>query len=253
MDNDTAASFADLPSPVAGAPMAIPVSAAQDPLRSAPQQSLSFTWRERCELFAAFGWTFSVIAMVQAVNVGQGRLALLSIPFIAVFSAAFSHFAEFTPADDLDPPTGMTDQDLDELIDEVDRLQGLLPARSPRPPQPYERPDDDDDDFTRLVRDALDELPHSMQEVLAEGVPVIVSDDGHTFHPSGPPLYGYYEGGTVIGDHFPTRILVFRDTLVEDYGHDPDELRRQVQITVRHELAHHLGEMSEHRIRELGL
>ncbi|MFN2446685.1 MAG: metallopeptidase family protein [Vicinamibacterales bacterium] len=131
------------------------------------------------------------------------------------------------------------------------RLQGPLPARSQRPPQPCECPDDDHDDFTRLVRDTLDELPHFPQKALAD-VPVIVSDDGHTFHPCGPALYGPYEGGTVIDSPFPSRILIFRDTLVADYGHDPDELRRQVTITVRHELAHHLGEMSEHRIRELG-
>lgn len=252
MDNDAAASSADFASPVAGAPMTIAVFAAQGPLRSAPEQPLAFTRLERCEIFTAFACTFSVLAMFQALFAGQGRLALLSIPFIAVFAAAFWHFAEFTPAADLGPPTGMTDQDLDELIDEVDRLQGLLPSRSQRPPQPCECPDDDDDDFARLVRDALDELPPFIKEVLAD-VPVIVSDEGHTFHPRGQPLYGWYEGGTVIDYPFPTRIFVFRDTLTEDYGHDPDELRRQVTITVRHEVAHHLGEMSEHRIRELGL
>jgi predicted Zn-dependent protease with MMP-like domain len=40
---------------------------------------------------------------------------------------------------------------------------------------------------------------------------------------------------------------------MDDFGDDPDELRRQVAITVRHELAHHLGERSERRIRALGL
>jgi predicted Zn-dependent protease with MMP-like domain len=52
---------------------------------------------------------------------------------------------------------------------------------------------------------------------------------------------------------YSTRIFIFRDTLVEDYGHDPDALRKEVARTVRHELAHHLGETRERRIAELGL
>ena len=37
------------------------------------------------------------------------------------------------------------------------------------------------------------------------------------------------------------RIVIFRDTLRRDFGHDPDLLRDQVTRTVRHELAHHVG------------
>ncbi len=37
-----------------------------------------------------------------------------------------------------------------------------------------------------------------------------------------------------------------------EFGDDPDELRRQVKITVRHEMAHHFG-ADERRVRELGL
>src|SRR5215217_848108 len=53
-------------------------------------------------------------------------------------------------------------------------------------------------------------------------------------------------------DDFPDRIIIFRDTLLRDFGHDPDELRAQVTRTVRHELAHHLG-ADELGVRELGL
>ena len=48
------------------------------------------------------------------------------------------------------------------------------------------------------------------------------------------------------------RIVIFRDTLRRDFGHDPELLRARVTRTVRHELAHHLG-WDEHGIRELGL
>lgn len=62
-----------------------------------------------------------------------------------------------------------------------------------------------------------------------------------------------YRGGTVRNRSYPSHFYTFRDTLMDDFGDDPDELRRQVAITVRHELAHHLGERSERRIRALGL
>ena len=50
----------------------------------------------------------------------------------------------------------------------------------------------------------------------------------------------------------PDRIVIYRDTLRRDFGHDPDELRAQVVRTVRHELAHHLG-WDELGVRDLGL
>ena len=50
----------------------------------------------------------------------------------------------------------------------------------------------------------------------------------------------------------PDQIIIFRDTLRRDFGHDADLLREQVTITVRHELAHHLG-ADELGVRDLGL
>ena len=64
--------------------------------------------------------------------------------------------------------------------------------------------------------------------------------------------YGLYQGDTVARDDHPDRIVIFRDTLLRDFGDDPDELRAQVTRTVRHELAHHLG-ADELGVRELGL
>jgi predicted Zn-dependent protease with MMP-like domain len=59
-------------------------------------------------------------------------------------------------------------------------------------------------------------------------------------------------GDTVARDTTSDRIVIFRDTLLRDYGHDAEELRAQVLRTVRHELAHHLG-ADELGVRELGL
>lgn len=53
-------------------------------------------------------------------------------------------------------------------------------------------------------------------------------------------------------DTVPDRIVVYRDTLVRDFGHDPVLLKAQITRTVRHELAHHLG-WDEPGVRGLGL
>lgn len=104
----------------------------------------------------------------------------------------------------------------------------------------------DPDDFEQLVRLALDDLPAEFQRPL-ETVPVVVSDKGRRRR-----AYGLYEGDTVARDDYPDRIVIFRDTLVRDFGHDAELLRAQVTRTVRHELAHHLG-WNEDGVRGLGL
>ncbi len=100
--------------------------------------------------------------------------------------------------------------------------------------------------FKVLVRAAIDELPLEFHAAL-EHVAVVISDGGAERH-----AYGLYEGGTVARDYFHDRILIFRDTLLRDFGHEPDLLKAQVTRTVRHELAHHLG-WGERGVRGLGL
>jgi predicted Zn-dependent protease with MMP-like domain len=106
---------------------------------------------------------------------------------------------------------------------------------------PYDR-----EDFEELVREALDDLPDLLLKAL-DHVPVVISDKGRA-----AGAYGLYQGDTVARDDYPDRIVIFRDTLLRDFGHDPDRLREQVTRTVRHELAHHLG-ADELGVRELGL
>jgi predicted Zn-dependent protease with MMP-like domain len=121
----------------------------------------------------------------------------------------------------------------------------------------YESPDGEDDDgdlfdltdeedFKALVRSAVDELPLEFHRAL-EHVAIVVSDGGRRRR-----AYGLYEGDTVARDYFHDRIVIFQDTLLRDFGHDPDLLRAQVTRTVRHELAHHLG-WDEKGVRGLGL
>jgi predicted Zn-dependent protease with MMP-like domain len=104
----------------------------------------------------------------------------------------------------------------------------------------------DPDDFEELVRQALDDLPDLLIKALRH-VAVVISDQGRRHR-----AYGLYQGDGVARDDHPDRIVIFRDTLLRDFGDDPDELRAQVTRTVRHELAHHLG-ADELGVRELGL
>jgi predicted Zn-dependent protease with MMP-like domain len=103
-----------------------------------------------------------------------------------------------------------------------------------------------DEDFRVLVRRAIDDLPLEFHRAL-EHVAVVVSDSGRRQR-----AYGLYQGDTVAQDYFHDRIVIFRDTLVRDFGDDPDLLRAQVTRTLRHELAHHLG-WDEKGVRGLGL
>jgi predicted Zn-dependent protease with MMP-like domain len=126
--------------------------------------------------------------------------------------------------------SGEGDDELDDLEDEDD---------DPRI-DPW-----NDEDFKAIVRSAVDELPLEFHRAL-EHVAIVVDDGGRAHR-----AYGLYHGPTVAHDGF-ARIVVFRDTLARDFGHDLDTLRAQIVRTVRHELAHHLG-WDEDGVRGLGL
>jgi predicted Zn-dependent protease with MMP-like domain len=102
------------------------------------------------------------------------------------------------------------------------------------------------DSFESLVVDAIDRLPSEFQEVLAK-VAVVISDLGAEAH-----AYGQYFGDGVARELYEDRIVIYRDTLERDFGHSRDLLARQVERTLRHELAHHLG-WDERGVGGLGL
>ena len=128
----------------------------------------------------------------------------------------------------------MPEPEFRKLVDRCEMLATLPPPESP----PSE--------FDELVIEALDDLPEDFQRLL-ETTPVVVSNRG-----SEVGAYGHYIGGTIARDAFADRIVIYQDTLTRDFGHDPDLLRAQVQRTVRHEIAHHLG-WGESGVRGLGL
>jgi predicted Zn-dependent protease with MMP-like domain len=102
------------------------------------------------------------------------------------------------------------------------------------------------DEFDLMVADAIDRLPEDFLRLL-DTTPVVVSQLGAEHR-----AYGHYFGDTVARDDYPDRIVLYQDTLERDFGHDPELLRAQVERTLRHELAHHLG-WHERGVRDLGL
>jgi predicted Zn-dependent protease with MMP-like domain len=96
--------------------------------------------------------------------------------------------------------------------------------------------------FEEHVRHALDSLPPQIARAL-ENIAVVVDEED----PEDPDLFGLWESQP----YMPDKITIFRRPLVEEFGHDPAELEREIRITVLHELAHYFG-IDEDRLDELG-
>lgn len=143
-----------------------------------------------------------------------------------------------------------SEQDFEAIVERAERMA----AEESWGEAEYDEGDDDEElfdlredaDFQVLVRAALDDLPLEFHRAL-EHVAVVVSDGGRRRR-----AYGLYQGDTIARDYFHDRIVIFRDTLLRDFGHDSELLKAQVTRTVRHELAHHLG-WDENGVRGLGL
>jgi predicted Zn-dependent protease with MMP-like domain len=101
-------------------------------------------------------------------------------------------------------------------------------------------------EFDLMVADAIDRLSPEFRELL-ETTPVVVSQRGAEAR-----AYGHYFGGGYTRGDYEHRIVLYQDTLERDFGWDPELLRAQVERTLRHELAHHIG-WNEPGVRGLGL
>jgi predicted Zn-dependent protease with MMP-like domain len=157
----------------------------------------------------------------------EGLLALIGGAIALIVGTAWAT-VELTGRD------AISEREFDQLVLRSEEL-----ARDPEPPLAPS-------DFDVLVTDAIDALPDEFQRLL-EKTPVVISHRGAEHH-----AYGHYWGDTVARGNYPNRIVIYQDTLERDFGHDPDLLRAQVERTLRHELAHHLG-WRERGVSELGL
>jgi predicted Zn-dependent protease with MMP-like domain len=175
-----------------------------------------------------------IVRGIQGVAIAVAAIGMIGM----VVAAATSRLANYTdPADE---------EEFEQLVRRSERLARENLAAEPDEVEFLELDPRNPADFEELVREALDDLPDLLLRAL-EHVAVVISDKGRRHR-----AYGLYQGDGVARDDHPDRIVIFRDTLLRDFGDDPEELRAQVTRTVRHELAHHLG-ADELGVRELGL
>jgi predicted Zn-dependent protease with MMP-like domain len=167
--------------------------------------------------------TVGAVRVVEDLVLGLAAVALLmaAVAFVAVRMAGWH-----------DPES---EEEFEKIVRRAEELgrEGL--AVDPEEAEFMELDPLNDEDFEELVRDALDDLPDLLRNALRH-VPVVISDKGRQ-----AGAYGLYQGGQTRRDDTHDRIVIFRDTLRRDFGHDPDLLREHVVRTVRHELAHHVG------------
>jgi predicted Zn-dependent protease with MMP-like domain len=104
--------------------------------------------------------------------------------------------------------------------------------------------------FEDVLRAALDDLPPQIAQAL-HNVAIVLEDE----NPDDPDLYGLFEGIPLIeggpqpGD-LPNRVAIYRRPLEEDFP-EADDLRREIRVTLLHELGHSIG-LDEDRLDELG-
>jgi predicted Zn-dependent protease with MMP-like domain len=200
----------------------------------------------------AFAAAVAMSVGVTAIVVGEGfspsfPLRLLEAVGIAVVgTAAFGVLVVLVASRLADWRDPASEAEFEQVVRRSERLAADGLAAEPGEAEFMELDPLDDKDFEELVRDALDDLPDLLRNAL-EHVPVVISDHGRRHR-----AYGLYMGDGPLRDNVPDRIVIFRDTLRRDFGHDPDLLRDQVTRTVRHELAHHVG-FDEMGVRGLGL
>lgn len=115
-------------------------------------------------------------------------------------------------------------------------------------------------EFQRLVREALEQVPaeflpylENVQILIEDWAPDALLDEMGV--PEDEDLYGVYLGTPLTDrphDHaqLPDRIVLYRCALEEDFP-ETGELRREITITMLHEIAHHFG-IEEERLEELG-
>ena len=106
--------------------------------------------------------------------------------------------------------------------------------------------------FAELVEEAFAAVPESLV-ALMDNVVLFVEDDAP---PEDPHLLGLYEGVALTerdssyGGVLPDRITVYRRPTLEICETEEDVVR-EVNITVAHEIAHHFG-IDDARLHELG-
>jgi len=114
--------------------------------------------------------------------------------------------------------------------------------------------------FEELVAQAVESLPEEFGDRL-ENIDIVVADEPSRtqIRQSGlkrnETLLGLYEGipQTERGSHYglvpPDKITIFQKP-IEDKCRGDDEVKKEIQRVVQHEIAHHFG-ISDARLRQI--
>lgn len=108
-----------------------------------------------------------------------------------------------------------------------------------------------DERFDEMVDDALDKIPDEFARHMGNLV-ILVRD----FNEENPSILGLYEGVALTSrtfDHtgfLPDAISIYKGAL-ERFCTTEEELAREVEVTVFHEVGHYFG-MEEHDLHRLG-
>jgi predicted Zn-dependent protease with MMP-like domain len=142
----------------------------------------------------------------------------------------------------------------EEAADAFARANALDPCHYPLPVEIDELA------FQQAAADALDNLPRSIHAYV-ENVPILVEDypasDMLAAENISPQILGLYigipstEAEVTNQPQDITRVILFKKNL-EKVCRGRDDLIEQIQITLRHEVGHHLG-LSEEDLERLGL
>ena len=116
-------------------------------------------------------------------------------------------------------------------------------------------------EFEKLVAQAVESLPPRFLERL-ENVEVVVEgeptreDLEHAEIEPGRTLFGLYQGvpqtqrGTWYGSVLPDRIVIYQRP-IEAVARTRREIRKEIRITLMHEIGHHFG-LGEDELSEAG-
>ncbi|WP_394280774.1 metallopeptidase family protein [Corynebacterium sp.] len=108
-----------------------------------------------------------------------------------------------------------------------------------------------DEVFESLIDDALDELPEEFAQRMRNVVVL-----ARPYNEERPHLLGLFEGVPLPNQHanhtgfLPNAIFIYKEPL-ERYSRDLEELRREVRVTVLHEVGHYFG-LEEEDLHRLG-
>jgi len=97
-------------------------------------------------------------------------------------------------------------------------------------------------DFDRIAADVWKSIPHAFKERMDNTVVAVeeLPDEEDVEDGTDPDLLGIYSGGTVLGDDYPERIVLYQrnhENVCATLGDLVEEIRR----TILHEVGHHFG------------